>query len=294
MESALPYSPRPSHSYTSTPLTLQNCLTNEGCDIQNTPEEIPRGGGIRHEQHPSPGRTYLYISRLGQHIFRNQTGRHPHTSEQPILPQSSTAERTGSNYATGVLNGHIGQQPASEPTHWRDLAFAVSNSHLRSELHILLIFMILILAIVLSHSLIRFSMSVLRGIRTGGARNIPSRIGPNGYAQLERPIHVTLAGDEEILTENTGPIQEKVPPPPPAYGLWRSSVRINPDLLYWQRVNNTTHSLPKHPNPIQEESTNKPSPPRPPSYTSDNGIDYVIDAQPRLFAHHPTPEESGP
>jgi hypothetical protein len=103
-----------------------------------------------------------------------------------------------------------------------DFAFTVSRSHMGQELHILLIFMILILAIVFCHSLIRFFMVTLRG--SGSAMNrIPSMAGPTGYAQPERPIHVTLASDE-ILAESHGASREKVAAPPPAYGLWRSSV----------------------------------------------------------------------
>ncbi|KAE8417045.1 hypothetical protein BDV36DRAFT_187385 [Aspergillus pseudocaelatus] len=169
-------------------------------------------------------------------------------------------------------------------------AFAVSKSHLGHELHILLIFMILILIVVFCHSLIRFSMEVLRGSRSAVAMNrIPSRAGPTGYAQPEYPIHVILAGDEEILTENNGASRKKVTPPPPAYGLWRSSVRINPDLLYWHRVASNAPSLPQHANEAQGLGGKTPLP-RPPSYTSDNGIDYVIEAQPRSITQGPSAE----
>ncbi|KAB8203683.1 hypothetical protein BDV34DRAFT_227136 [Aspergillus parasiticus] len=167
-------------------------------------------------------------------------------------------------------------------------AFTVSKSHLGHELHILLIFMILILVIVFCHSLIRFLMVVFRGSRSDVAMNrIPSSAGPTGYAQPERPIHVILAGDEEILTENNGASREKVTPLPPAYGLWRSSVRINPNLLYWHRVDVNTSSLPQHANDAQGLGSKVPLP-RPPSYTSDNGIDYVIEAQPRSLTQGPS------
>jgi hypothetical protein len=102
-----------------------------------------------------------------------------------------------------------------------------------------------------------------------------------GYAQPDRPIQVTLAGDEEALVD--GAVREKVTTPPPAYGLWRSSVRINPDLLYWRRVEDD-ELPPAAVNGTQRRSNRKPSVPRPPSYTSDDGVDYVIQAQPRPFA----------
>lgn len=131
-------------------------------------------------------------------------------------------------------------------------------------------------------------MVVFRGSRSAVAMNrIPSSAGPTGYAQPERPIHVILAGDEEILTENNGASREKVTPLPPAYGLWRGSVRINPNLLYWHRVDINTSSLPQHANEAQGLGSKVPLP-RPPSYTSDNGIDYVIEAQPRSLTQGPS------
>ncbi|KAE8351547.1 hypothetical protein BDV28DRAFT_136834 [Aspergillus coremiiformis] len=160
-------------------------------------------------------------------------------------------------------------------------AFTVSKSNIRQELHILLIFMILILAIVFCHSLIRFFMAISRSSGSAVTMNrIPSRAGPTGYAQPERPIPVVLAGDEENLADTNSPSREKVAPPPPAYGLWRSSVRINPDLLYWHRVVDNASPLPQQANRAQGSGSKAPGQ-RPPSYTSDNGIDYVIEAQPR-------------
>lgn len=68
-------------------------------------------------------------------------------------------------------------------------------------------------------------MILLRGPRDEYASNrVPSRVGPMGYAQPERPIHVVLARDEEIAADGDEAGREKVMPPPPAYGLWRSSV----------------------------------------------------------------------
>lgn len=51
-------------------------------------------------------------------------------------------------------------------------------------------------------------------------------MGTGGYAEPDRPIPVVLAGDEEIMAESNGAssAQEKLTAPPPAYGLWRSSV----------------------------------------------------------------------
>lgn len=88
------------------------------------------------------------------------------------------------------------------------------------ELHILLIFMLLILAIVFCHSFVRFILAVARG-PSHRRSHIPSRSGPRGYAEPDQPIPVVLAADEEIMAESA---REKLASPPPAYGLWRSSV----------------------------------------------------------------------
>ena len=52
-----------------------------------------------------------------------------------------------------------------------------------------------------------------------------------GFAQPREPIPVVLARDEELGLHNDhnggvedGDTDEALPPPPPAYGLWRSSV----------------------------------------------------------------------
>jgi len=88
--------------------------------------------------------------------------------------------------------------------------------------------------------------------------------------------------------------------PPPAYGLWRSSVRVNPDQFYWvRRGNDVTHPSA---GPVEMEARTPPPLPsplpelvgggrmsvapvqavyRPPSYTSEDGVEYVLGG-PRL------------
>lgn len=51
-------------------------------------------------------------------------------------------------------------------------------------------------------------------------QQLPSMIGPGGYANPEIPIQVALARDEEAA----GIESEATKIPPPAYGLWRESV----------------------------------------------------------------------
>jgi hypothetical protein len=102
------------------------------------------------------------------------------------------------------------------------------------------------------------------------------------------------------------------PPPPPAYGLWRSSVRVDPNLLHWQRVDDATRGsaissvMQSRSGSLSGPSalaaglaaaslrgsavaTSQPAPsslqqqdgPRPPSYASEDGVSYIVEAAPR-------------
>lgn len=153
--------------------------------------------------------------------------------------------------------------------------------------------------------------------------HIPSMTGPEGFVP-QQPIRVHLARDEDInsFDEERGlpspndtadppsEIKEKpVALPPPAYGLWRSSVRVDPNLLHWQRVESAQSAPPLPTNsratsavstrsaasgnsvvtdtqPVDEDDDHGP---RPPSYMSDDGVSYIVEAAPRSVA----PSHSG-
>ncbi|KAK3111192.1 hypothetical protein LTR53_013796 [Teratosphaeriaceae sp. CCFEE 6253] len=67
-----------------------------------------------------------------------------------------------------------------------------------------------------------------------------------------------LAFDKEI---------DDVPKPPPAYGRWRGSVRVNPDLLHWQAVPSPTEpDTPAMPSPTYAEAMAAEPRSQPPSY----------------------------
>lgn len=130
-----------------------------------------------------------------------------------------------------------------------------------------MIVFVLVLTMAFCHSVIRLSMlsARLRARERRFAIRQCSIADEEDYAQPETPIPVILARDEELgLHDNANasdndsirPVQH----PPPAYGLWRSSVvsarepdsklfeadrltfikRANPDLIHWQR---TDHSM---------------------------------------------------
>lgn len=162
------------------------------------------------------------------------------------------------------------------------------------------------------HSLIRLCMFILRPPTEDPNRpNIPNVSAPEGFVPV-RPIRVHLARDEELAdayassddeegdeemrnrdVSGAGDTEKGLKLPPPAYGLWRSSVRVDPNLLHWQRVES---SLPppqpfgrdsrssSHPASRSESVASAAEAPRPPSYVSEDGVGYAIDAAPRSIA----------
>lgn len=189
----------------------------------------------------------------------------------------------------------------------------------------LFILIILSTTILFCHSLVRLCMLSLSSKRVSEIPRIPDMAGPDGF-QPEQPIRVHLARDEELAEDEdaipiTDPEKEILKAPPPAYGLWRSSVvscpsrcrktfvcfltltsqPINPNLLHWQRVD---HLHPLRQNPSSANPANAQpnqlldpfqSPPqqhrrdsdeggRPPSYISEDGVRYVVEAEPRSIA----------
>lgn len=107
-----------------------------------------------------------------------------------------------------------------------DLALAISKSIEAKVWNVILIILILFNAIICCHYLIRLCMVALHARQKDRTGRVPSAADENGFAQPERPIRIILARDEELgLHDNEeGPISSPVPPPPPAYGLWRCSV----------------------------------------------------------------------
>ncbi|KAF2268304.1 hypothetical protein CC78DRAFT_19836 [Lojkania enalia] len=179
------------------------------------------------------------------------------------------------------------------------LTLALTRKDLGQEVHVLFIMVILATTIFFCHSLIRLFMLALHP--PPETPRIPDMTGPEGF-QPVRPIRVHLARDEELGDVDLEAGNEsqdvekpaKVVHPPPAYGLWRSSVRVNPNLLHWQRVENPVPQSP-HPAPSRNgslasaegpvgEVIRENTGPRPPSYASEDGVSYVVEARPRSVA----------
>jgi len=107
-------------------------------------------------------------------------------------------------------------------------------------------------------------------------RRLPDVCGPNGYAIPRRPIRVVLARDEEAAGVEGAASKIQ----PPVYGLWRESVRVDPNRIFWHRNEEASETA-------EEEArtgSRGRGAPRPPSYASEDGVSYVVDAQPRSIA----------
>lgn len=194
-----------------------------------------------------------------------------------------------------------------------DLAIALTNKDIGQEIHILFILILLSITIFFCHSLIRLCMLILNPPREIERTAVPNLTAPEGFQPVV-PIPVRLARDDELDSDNDvadleagDPEKEVLPPPPPAYGLWRSSVRVDPNLLHWQRVeenraqsaismprsrDGSVVSVSSHATPPAEPAAG----PRPPSYVSEDGVSYITEAAPRSAvapASAPAPAPSG-
>ncbi|KAA8612787.1 hypothetical protein PtrV1_13356 [Pyrenophora tritici-repentis] len=202
---------------------------------------------------------------------------------------------------------------------------------------------LLTITIFFCHSLIRLCMLILNPPPPPDPNNPAfslSIANPSEGFQPVVPIRVHLRRDEEAaaadlendLVDAADPEKDLVPPPPPAYGLWRSSVRVNPDLLHWQRVDgaaagsmrgsamssnigsggsrngsvtsrngsvtggaprssplassggSTRGSAVAAPSGDVDEAEELDMGPRPPSYASEDGVSYILEAEARSTA----------
>ncbi|KAL2178429.1 uncharacterized protein P884DRAFT_198409 [Thermothelomyces heterothallicus CBS 202.75] len=184
-----------------------------------------------------------------------------------------------------------------------DLSLSLTKHVTSDEFTILLILILLFVAIFFSHSLIRLGMLVLKARKRNQMverGQISAVIDPGGYAIPREPIPVVLARDEEAA----GIESDATKTGPPAYGVWRESVRVDPDRLYWVRNEHAPPldevselSGPDGSGPdgsaVSSQSGARTQIPRPPSYSSDDGVSYVVDARPRSIAP-PTPGNTAP
>ncbi|KAI0018637.1 hypothetical protein F4780DRAFT_506545 [Xylariomycetidae sp. FL0641] len=192
------------------------------------------------------------------------------------------------------------------------LALSITRNINSSEFSILLILLILFTTIFFCHGLVRLCLLIVKRQRGGDVDGNPTADDeeqrayqaqlqqqlhePGGYAVPRRPIRVLLARDEEAagLESETTKLQ------PPAYGAWRESVRVDPARIYWQRNEEATTtdeeaddrsreggSESRYSQQSSSDGSGETRPtaaPRPPSYASDDGVEYVVEARPRSMA----------
>ncbi|KAF4592217.1 hypothetical protein GQ602_002516 [Ophiocordyceps camponoti-floridani] len=148
------------------------------------------------------------------------------------------------------------------------VGLSVTGSIRQSELTIIVILIILTSGIFFCFCIIRLWLALHRNDgRSDGRRTVTPEL-PHHYLVPPKPIPVVLAQDEEAV----GIRGEAVTSKPPAYGRWLETVRVDPNRLFWQR---------------NEDADSRPESgqgPRPPSYASEDGVDYVLEAQPRSVA----------
>ncbi|KAK4654066.1 hypothetical protein QC762_400800 [Podospora pseudocomata] len=192
------------------------------------------------------------------------------------------------------------------------LSLTLTKNITSSEFTILLILIILFITIFFCHSLIKLCMLVIKSrngtlqssnssSREGGVvrPEMIQQIAPgSGYAIPREPIRVVLARDEEAV----GIESEATKLGPPAYGLWRESVRVDPDRFYWARNQATAGPGGAEGGNTSEEtldsgvssdssSRGTGGVRRPPSYASDDGVSYVVEARPRSMVPPPLGSE---
>ncbi|PHH87429.1 hypothetical protein CDD83_8885 [Cordyceps sp. RAO-2017] len=149
----------------------------------------------------------------------------------------------------------------------------MSNILSQGELSIALVLFIFAVGTFFAFSAVRLWLLVFRPEREDRRRPYRADImGPGGgYVVPPKPIPVVLAQDEEAV----GIQGEAATAKPPAYGLWRESVRVDPNRLFWQRNDSPAEGQAR-----PETRTG----PRPPSYASEDGVAYVMEARPRSVA----------
>ncbi|EJT72884.1 hypothetical protein GGTG_09735 [Gaeumannomyces tritici R3-111a-1] len=180
------------------------------------------------------------------------------------------------------------------------LSLSLTKNINSNEFTILLILIILFATIFFCHGLIRLCMFLIKPPQEHDEerrqqealqqRAAMSQLhNPGGYAVPREPIRVVLARDEEAagIESETTKLQ------PPAYGIWRESIRVDPDRIYWQRNSEAR--------PETSSSRDEPEDGgaglrggggggsgggtrRPPSYASDDGVSYIVEARPRSIA----------
>lgn len=151
--------------------------------------------------------------------------------------------------------------------------------------HILFIIFILALTTVFCHSLLTMCLLILkpRPIRHTRPRARAFSTSPIDVAPQEKPIQIVMAIDEDVeaghasspLSLLSSDIEVKphlvLRPPPPIYGVWRDTKRMDPNLVHWAKLP-PSPDTPTYEEALKDIQNAVSTTSRPPSYVLVNGV----------------------
>ena len=150
------------------------------------------------------------------------------------------------------------------------LGLAASGISSGLMFHILFIIFILALTTVFCHSLLTMCLLILKPRPRRVEQIRPSSL--HADVSPEKPIPIVMAIDEEAglspLSPNSPDLEKPiVRPPPPVYGVWRDTKRMDPNLVHWAKLppSPDTPTYEEALREVQQDVGN-----RPPSYV--NGV----------------------
>lgn len=166
------------------------------------------------------------------------------------------------------------------------------KGRLRQEWNVLLVLVLTVTTLFFFHTLIRLFMDLNINLYESRMRRTSDmteyrdeRLGsissPSGYANPHVPIRINTEFPETISGTKV---------PPPVYGVWKCTVRVHPEGFFWEKAQGER---------ISEQDPSPPSPTsaslRPPSYVSDDGVSYIVNAIPpsQEDTLPPHPSETG-
>jgi hypothetical protein len=149
--------------------------------------------------------------------------------------------------------------------------------------HILFIIFTLALTTIFCHSLLTMCLLILKPCPARHTRTHAPFLSTSAAGLLppEKPIQIVMAIDEDVEaglsplsllspdTENKPQLQPR--PPPPIYGLWRDTKRMDPNLVHWAKLP-PSPDTPTYEEAVRDIQSAVEIRPRPPSYGVVDGV----------------------
>ncbi|KAJ4287517.1 hypothetical protein N0V88_007618 [Collariella sp. IMI 366227] len=202
----------------------------------------------------------------------------PRIIPDDIEAQPTSAAAAAASSTAGGNAEMVAADAVPDPAVFRVGSASDADAGSLHEFMIVLIVIIVGITIFFCHSLVQLCILAVKARKRRQAaqqgRRTPEMVGPDGYAIPSEPIPVVLARDEEAV----GIQSEATKTGPPAYGMWRESVRVDPDRLYWARnerapplVDEVSEGSSLSDSGSAPSAGSRPGVHRPPSYLSDDG-----------------------